>query len=155
MGGSATASSAEPFNEVHVCKILRTTCRTLVPQECLTIQEPDCDPVDLARDLRRPRLVECDGVQASQEIHSVWRSTKLDHAIVGLEVSGLDAERRKTKLAQSLNDPRSVVCRWANEAIDVLGEARVSMEGNRVASDNKKFNAVRVEQSEQFAQIPV
>jgi len=47
------------------------------------------------------------------------------------------------------------VCRWANEAIDVLGEARVSMEGNRVASDNKKFNAVRVEQSEQFAQIPV
>jgi len=81
----------------------------------------------------------------SQEVHFVWRSAKLDHAIVGLEVCRLYAERRKTKLAQGLNDPRSIVSRWANEAIDIFGEARVSMKGNRVASDNKKFNAVRVE----------
>ena len=155
MPRSHADASAEPFDEVHIRQVLRTPCRSLVPQQRLAIEKPHRNPVELTRDLGCPRLVERDGIQASQQIHTVRCAPELNHAIVCHEVCCIDSERRETEFAQCANYSSAVFIRRSNKAIDVFGEARVAVKCNCMSTNDQKLNVVRAEQSEQLAQILV
>ena len=138
-------ASAEPFDEVHIRQVLRTPCRSLVPQQRLAIEKPHRNPVELTRDLGCPRIVKRDVVQSGQQIHTVRCAPELNHAIVCHEVCCIDSERRETEFAQRANDSSAVFIRRSNKAIDVFGEARVAVKCNCMSTNDQKLNVVRAE----------
>ena len=145
----------ESFEEFRVGDILRVSGFAFVPDQVFARDEPDLHAVEACRHPTLPRACEVNAVQLRQQVHAVGRAAKLDDAIVCLKVARGYVQRNEPKQLQYLHNTLAVLEIRSDEEVQVFRQPRSAMKRDRVSTNDKKFNAGRVEQCEQLVQVLV
>lgn len=146
---------SEPLEKLRVGKILRTSRRALVPDQVISRDHPHLGISEPRGNSPVPGVGKLDAIQPGEKIHAVWCAAQLDDAVVRLEVRRRKLERAKTEREQCRDDALAVRRVGADKEIQVVGQARPAVERDGVATNHQEFNAVRMEQREQLAQVVV
>jgi hypothetical protein len=87
-----------------------------------------------------PDVIETHPVDVREQIDTVGWTPKLNHSVGVRESLGSNADAAEPELLERTYNGFAVLARWSNEQVDVVGQARISMERDRV-SPNSNLSA--------------
>ena len=138
---------------MDIGEVLRSSSRALVLQEFLAAQKGNGRAPKAPFRTTSPGLLETDAVDCRKEIDSVGRNAELNDRAGCREVLGRQPQPGEPELDETPHDAFAVLRRRFDEHIQVLGEARMTVEGQRVSTNDDRPNVVRVEGDEQFFEV--
>lgn len=101
----------------------------------------------------RPCLLEGDAVDDGHDVDAIRRHAQLhDLACLG-KVFGCQPQPAEAKGFERVQNAAGIFRAGFNQHVEVFREARMSMKGKRVAPDDDRLNALRVEAREQFFEV--
>jgi len=104
-------------------------------------------------DASLPGYIEIHARDGCKQIDAVRRSAELHHLFRDCECPGIEPDRAEAELLQDAEKTLRIIQSWADEEINIAGEARVAVEGNRITTDDQALNSVRVQQLDELSQI--
>ena len=95
------------------------------------------------------------GALCLTQIVRALRSEPFEELGVGEKVSGREVKRPEPEVLQRLHNPFAILEIGTNEKVEIFRQSRSAVERDGVSANDEEFNARRVEQREQFAQVLV
>lgn len=126
---------------------------SFVVDEVRTADEGNGKPVQRRSLAAREGLVSGHSADRRQQVDAVGRSTELDDLPRAGEIRGSKRQIRESEIPKSRHHSLGVGFRWTHQEIDVTGEPRTAMKGDRKTADDQVLNAVRIETFDKLSQI--
>lgn len=139
---------------IEVCQIRRPAAGALVGHELPQPNDGHRLAIDLTGLHTGKRLLPGNPVDAGQQVDAHRRTAQLDNAVRQTEVLGRKADAAETEGIQRSQDPQCVFRGGVNLKVQIAGETRPPMVGQRVSFDEQVLNAVRVERRKQISEVP-
>ncbi len=154
--GTFSFGSGLPCRQhLEVRAVLVTARRALVLQEGLESDDRNPAPLQLERRTFRDRLIEADSSCTSKNVDAARWQSDLEHALVLCEIDFLYFKGLEgcSEGGEGTIDPPSVRRVGADKYVKILGGSRVTVESDRMPSDNYEIGTGVVKLNEKIAEV--